>query len=301
MHDGAVPRERAHLRGPRGDGRRVRAGGLVRGALPEQPRRVEGREVGDDGLARAHLPAVAQAHASRAAPLAQDGLHVGVELQRAAVALEPAHEGIGDLAGAPQGHGEGSLVVEEALQDVEHVRRHGTLGREAAEDAHGVDEVAEKRHGHVLVHHLVQRVEEHVQVPEDVRVRRHVREGARGRREEARVLSEVEERDRLGGPGEGLEARAERVPLGDGLGAVLAALLEERALKVRLGADGEAPVALRGPIANPLVGLCWEVLAQDVDDHAQGVDGRLVETFEDGGAHLEGVGLPLVHAREGVR
>lgn len=45
------------------------------------------------------------------------------------------------------------------------------LGGESAEDAHGVDEVAQERHSDDLVDGLVQRIERQGQVQEDVRVR----------------------------------------------------------------------------------------------------------------------------------
>ena len=52
-------------------------------------------------------------------------------------------------------HRVGAARLEEALQDIKHVRRHGALRREAAEDAHGVDEIPEERFRHELVDGLV--------------------------------------------------------------------------------------------------------------------------------------------------
>ena len=44
-----------------------------------------------------------------------------------------------------------TALLEEAGQDVEDVRGHRSLRREAAKDAHGVDEVFQEGHSHDLV------------------------------------------------------------------------------------------------------------------------------------------------------
>mmetsp|Transcript_23869 Transcript_23869/g.70317 ORF Transcript_23869/g.70317 Transcript_23869/m.70317 type:complete len:235 (-) Transcript_23869:625-1329(-) len=231
MHDGAVSRELAELRHVLLHSRRQRRSSLLLGGLAQKLGRVEGGQVGHDRLGCADLATVAKADACTPATLDEHLLHVGVELQGAAVLLQTTHEGVGDVASAADGHGEGGLLVEEALENVEHVRRHRALGREAAEDAHGVDEVAQEGHGHVLVHDLMQRVEEHVEVSENIRVCRDIGQRARCGGEEARVLAEVEERHRHRGAGEGAQALAQGIPLLDGERPVFAALLQQRLLE----------------------------------------------------------------------
>ena len=200
-----------------------------------------------------------------------------VERELAAALLERALERVRHLDGATQGHAEGDTVLEEALQDVQDVRRHRALGREAAKDAHGVDVVAKEGHCDDLVHGLVQRVEGERQVEEDIRMRQNVRRGARRRRDHPRVLAQVDERDSRGRATQRLEPLAKSRPLGDGLVALLlAAALVDEVLELLRGADREAPVALGRPVAQSRVGFALEVLAEHVEDRAQWVERRAV-------------------------
>ena len=102
---------------------------------------------------------VLELHADGAPVLGEDLGDVRVHLQLAAELLEAAHHGVGDVLRAADGDGVAGAVDEEAVEDVQDVRRHRALGREAAEDAHSVDEVPEERLRHELVYCFVQGVE----------------------------------------------------------------------------------------------------------------------------------------------
>mmetsp|Transcript_26907 Transcript_26907/g.60151 ORF Transcript_26907/g.60151 Transcript_26907/m.60151 type:complete len:226 (+) Transcript_26907:914-1591(+) len=180
---------------------------------PKHLHRVEGRRVGDHGLLRLDHLAVLEAHAHGPAVLDHDLVHVGVGRELAAELLHAPDQRVGDLDGPAQRHGVRSPLLEEALEDVQHVRGHGALGGESAEDAHGVDEVAQEGVGDDLVHGLVQRVEGEGQVKEHVRVSERVRGGPRRGGEEPRVLPQVEQRHGHGGAPESLEPGPQIVPL----------------------------------------------------------------------------------------
>mmetsp|Transcript_6916 Transcript_6916/g.17061 ORF Transcript_6916/g.17061 Transcript_6916/m.17061 type:complete len:224 (-) Transcript_6916:406-1077(-) len=131
-------------------------------------------------------------------------------------------------------------------------------------------------------------------------MRQDEREGARCRGEEAGVLSQVQKRHGRRGSPERSQPFAQRLPLRDGLGTVLPALLHQQLLESLLAADGETPVSAGRPVSESLVRLDGHGLLEDVEDHSQWVERRTIESLEDAGADLEAVLPPLVHAAERV-
>mmetsp|Transcript_2210 Transcript_2210/g.4957 ORF Transcript_2210/g.4957 Transcript_2210/m.4957 type:complete len:523 (-) Transcript_2210:110-1678(-) len=297
VHDCPVARQLAELRAPLLD-RRRQLGGRA-----EHFHSVEGGGVGDHRLPRFDLLAILELDADGPPVLDEDLLDVRVHLQLAAKLLEATHKRLRDLFGAANRHAVGRLVLKEAVEDVEDVRGHGALGGEAAEDAHRVDPVAQEGLGDDLVDGLVQRLKDERQVGKDPRPAHHEGSAASGGREEAGVLPQVHQRDRGHRPTQVLQPRPEGLPLLDRklrVGRVLAERRAEAALRLRVVADREAPVALRRPVAEARVRLHRHLLAENVHHDAQRVVRRLVEPLKDGWADLKGVLAAIVYAREGV-
>mmetsp|Transcript_5262 Transcript_5262/g.17264 ORF Transcript_5262/g.17264 Transcript_5262/m.17264 type:complete len:219 (+) Transcript_5262:734-1390(+) len=105
--------------------------------------RVKGRRVGDDRLGSLDDLSVPELDAvGPVVFIDEDLFDVAVEDEVHAMLFAPAVKGFGDVLRSSEGHRVGALLLEEALEDVEQVGRHGALGREPAEDAHEVDEVS---------------------------------------------------------------------------------------------------------------------------------------------------------------
>mmetsp|Transcript_22853 Transcript_22853/g.68506 ORF Transcript_22853/g.68506 Transcript_22853/m.68506 type:complete len:211 (-) Transcript_22853:906-1538(-) len=175
MQDRAVARQRAQRVAPlleRAEARHRRVERLLRRQHFDG---VERRRVGDDGFPRLHDFPVLELDARRAAALDHDLGHVRVERNVHAELRAAAVDRACDVLRAADGHAVRAPRLEEALEDVEHVRRHRALRREAAEDAHRVDEVPQERLRDQDVDGLVERVERQRQIREDVGVREHER------------------------------------------------------------------------------------------------------------------------------
>ena len=131
---------------------------------------VEGGRVRYHRLPRLDDAAVLQTHAHGTSALDEYLVDVRVQLQLAPELLEAALQRVAELARPPDRDRERGGLLEEPLEDVQEVRRHGTLGGETAEYAHGVDEVAQEGYRHVLIDGLRQIVEGEGQVGEYVGV-----------------------------------------------------------------------------------------------------------------------------------
>mmetsp|Transcript_17289 Transcript_17289/g.38254 ORF Transcript_17289/g.38254 Transcript_17289/m.38254 type:complete len:321 (-) Transcript_17289:517-1479(-) len=295
MADSSVPRQFANFTSPLGQ--------LLPLAflLRHQLHRVERSGIRDYRLLGLDYLSVLQPNTHSTSVFDQNLIDMRVQLQLASVLLETALQGLAQLARSSDGYAESGLLFEEPLEDVQQVSRHGSLGRETAEDAHRVDKVPQERHGDELVNRLGQIVERQREVTEHIGVGQNEGQRAGRRGEESRVLTEVQKRHGLRAPAQRLEAVPERVPLPNGLGAVLTALVHEQLIESRAITDGETPVTLGGPVAKSLVGLDWHGLLEDVEYHPQRVETRPVESLEDGRSDLEAVLSSVVHPREGVR
>ena len=90
---------------------------------------------------------------------------------------------------------------------------HRSLGRETAEDAHAIDEVANKGDGDNFINRLGQIVEGQGQVGEDIGVLGNEGESTSRRGEETSVLAEVQKGNSRCGSTESLETVTKGIPL----------------------------------------------------------------------------------------
>ena len=93
------------------------------------------------------------------------------------------------------------------------MRRHGTFGGETAENAHAINEIANKWNGDNFVDRLGQVVEGQGQIGKDIGVLGHEGESTRRSRQETSILAEVEKSHGGGGSTKSLEAITKSIPL----------------------------------------------------------------------------------------
>mmetsp|Transcript_3883 Transcript_3883/g.10998 ORF Transcript_3883/g.10998 Transcript_3883/m.10998 type:complete len:593 (+) Transcript_3883:350-2128(+) len=256
--------------------------------------------IGNDGLASRDDIAIFKSNANGTAILDEDLVNVSIELKLATELLQTTLKSLAELGGTTDWNGKGGRLLEKTLKDVKNMCRHGALGGETAEDAHAIDEVANKGDGDNFIHRLGQIIEGQGQIGEDVGVLDNEWESTSRRGEETSVLTKVQKSNGRGGSTESLETITKGVPLLDRLGSILSALLHEKLFKSLLGADGETPVSLGSPETKALVSFDGHGLLKDIEDHAKGVETGSVQSLKDTGPNLEAVLLPVVHAREGM-
>ena len=173
---------------------------------------VEGRRVRDDGLASLDDVSVLESYPNSASILDENLVDVGIQLELTIGFLEPALDSFTQLRSSTDGDRKGGVFLEESLQDVENVRRHGTLGGEPTENAHEIDKIADERNGYDLVDCLGQVVEGQGEIGKHVGVGGNEGKGTGRCGEETSILSKVEKGDSGGRSSEGLETVPEGVP-----------------------------------------------------------------------------------------
>jgi hypothetical protein len=120
---------------------------------------VEGCRVRDDGLAGFDDLSVLETDTDGTSVFDQNFVDVGVHLELSSEFLETPLDGFTQLRGSSNGDRKGGVFLEESLEDVQDVGRHGTLGGESAKDAHEIDKVANEGNGNDFVDGLRQVVE----------------------------------------------------------------------------------------------------------------------------------------------
>mmetsp|Transcript_25810 Transcript_25810/g.60508 ORF Transcript_25810/g.60508 Transcript_25810/m.60508 type:complete len:207 (-) Transcript_25810:498-1118(-) len=206
---------------------------------------------------------------------------MGIELKLSAKFLKTALNGFTKLGGSSDGHRKSGVFLEKSLEDVQNVGRHGTLGGESAKDAHKINEVANEGDGNDLVDCLRQIVEGQRQIGENIGVRgdKWKRTGRCGK--ETSVLSKIEKGDSGGRSSQCFQTISEGVPFSNRFLSVFSALIHQKFLESRFVTDGESPVSFRGPETQALVGFDGHGFLEDIEDHSQRIQRRLVESLED--------------------
>mmetsp|Transcript_3277 Transcript_3277/g.7389 ORF Transcript_3277/g.7389 Transcript_3277/m.7389 type:complete len:478 (+) Transcript_3277:832-2265(+) len=261
---------------------------------------IKRRGVADYSLAGLDHISILETHSHRSSVLDENLVDVGIQLQLSAILLQTPLKSISQLARPSDRNGEGRRLLEEAFQNVEQMCRHGSLGGEPAEDAHGIDKVPQKRHGHEFIHRLAQIIKRQRQIGKDIRILQHKRQTPRRGGQKPRILPEIQQRHRLRRSSQGTKPLPQGLPLCNGLGSILPALLHQQLLKPLSRPDGEPPIPRRSPISQPLVRLDRHGLLQNIENHPQRIQTRTIQPLEDAGPHLETVFSPVVHPTEGV-
>ena len=93
------------------------------------------------------------------------------------------------------------------------MRRHGTLGGETAENAHAINEVANKWNGDNFIHRLGQIVEGQGQIGKDIGILGDEGESASRGGQETSILTKIEKCHSSGGSAKSLETITKGIPL----------------------------------------------------------------------------------------
>mmetsp|Transcript_25654 Transcript_25654/g.41695 ORF Transcript_25654/g.41695 Transcript_25654/m.41695 type:complete len:204 (+) Transcript_25654:821-1432(+) len=183
MRNGPVPRQRSQIIPP------LRQPLWLVLRLRHQLHRIKRRRVRNHRLLRLDDIPVLQTHSHSPAIFNQNLVHVRIQLELPSELLKTTLQRVSQLTRSPDGNREGSRFLEESLEDVQQVGRHGSLGRKAAEDAHGVNKVSKEGDRNELVNSLREIVEREGEVGEDIGVSEYERQRSRGSGEEASVLT----------------------------------------------------------------------------------------------------------------
>mmetsp|Transcript_28964 Transcript_28964/g.61202 ORF Transcript_28964/g.61202 Transcript_28964/m.61202 type:complete len:352 (+) Transcript_28964:1222-2277(+) len=178
--------------------------------------------------------------------------------------------------------------------------RHGSLGRETAEDAHGINEVTKEGNSDELVNSFGKIVEGQRQIAKDIRVGKHEGQGTSSGGKETRILTQVQKCHSSGRSSQSTKTLTQSIPLSNGLRAILSALFHQKLFESLARSNGETPISRRSPISQSLISFDWHGFLKNIKDHTKGVQRRSVESLEDGWSHLKTVFASLVHAAEGV-
>ena len=181
--------------------------------LRHQLDRIERCGIGNNGLASLDDIAILKSNANGATILNEDLINASIELELATELLQTTLKSLAELGGTTNWNRKGCRLLEEALENVKDMCRHGALGGETTEDAHAIDEVANKRHGDNFINRLGQIVEGQGQVGEDVGVLSNEGESTSRRGEETSVLAEIQKCNSRCGSTESLETITKGIPL----------------------------------------------------------------------------------------
>ena len=138
---------------------------------------------------------------------------MSIELELATELLQTTLKSLAELGGTTNWNRKGCRLLKEALENVKDMCRHGALGGETAEDAHAIDEVANKRDSDNFINRLGQIVEGQGQVGEDIGVLGNEGESTSSCGQKASVLAEVQKSNGRCGSAESLETITKGIPL----------------------------------------------------------------------------------------
>jgi hypothetical protein len=127
--------------------------------LTEHLHSIERSRVGHNSLLGGHDLSVLQSDTSSSAIFDNNLVNMSIQLDLSTELLQSADKSVTQFAGSSERNRVASALLKETLQNVKHMRRHGSLGRETAEDAHGIDKVTQERNSHNSIDSLVEGVE----------------------------------------------------------------------------------------------------------------------------------------------
>ena len=174
---------------------------------------IERRGIRNNGLASFDDIAILESNTNGAIILNENLINVSIELELATELLQTTLKSLAELGGTTNWNRKGCRLLKEALENVKDMCRHGALGGETAEDAHAIDEVANKRDSDNFINRLGQIVEGQGQVGEDIGVLGNEGESTSSCGEKTSVLAEVQKSNGRCGSAESLETISKGIPL----------------------------------------------------------------------------------------